>query len=235
MFVHQDVDLCSDSLLENAEKLLDSIPNLGIAGVAGARSSGSPGITEYVTTIQHGIPPITLGPPRREPEKVQTVDECLVIIPTSVFDMLQFDEKVCDNWHLLYAVDYSLSVARLGLDVYSIPAIIHHRSMGKSNENVWQIISSMGFLPAGYYRILGKLLKKHRRHTNYVYGTTGCWSTSYPLTLVRAKEVLPAVHLGILLRVWGRVLWFVMTKGIVSKPRNACKRIHSAFKHPLLL
>ena len=35
MFVHQDIDLLTDSWLKSAEDMLDSIPNLGIAGVAG--------------------------------------------------------------------------------------------------------------------------------------------------------------------------------------------------------
>jgi len=35
MFVHQDVEFISDSWLGDAEKLLDSIADLGIAGVAG--------------------------------------------------------------------------------------------------------------------------------------------------------------------------------------------------------
>jgi len=129
MFVHQDVALWSDSWLENTEKLLDTIPNLGIAGVGGARRSDGPRRGETVTNAKQGIPPINpLGTvPLQKPEKVQTLDECLVIIPRPVFDMLQFDEKVCDHWHL-YAVDYSLSVALLGLDVYVIPESIHHNT-----------------------------------------------------------------------------------------------------------
>jgi hypothetical protein len=231
MFVHQDVDLCSDSWLENVEELLNSIPALGIAGVAGARSSNPPRMVQSVTNIKQGMLPKPLNVPGavplQKPEKVQTVDECLVIIPRPVFDMLQFDEEVCDDWHLLYAVDYSLSVARLGLDAYAIPAFIHHWSPGKFNRNFLQVILSAGFFPAGYYRILGKLLKKHRSHTERVYGTTGCWSTSYPLTLVRAKEVLRAVLYA---PFWG-VLWILGTIGIVSRPRNAYKRFLSAVKH----
>lgn len=41
MFVHQDVYLHSDHWLENAEKVLDDISGLGIAGVAGMCSTGS--------------------------------------------------------------------------------------------------------------------------------------------------------------------------------------------------
>ncbi|GAG29809.1 unnamed protein product, partial [marine sediment metagenome] len=74
---------------------------------------------ESITNIQQGIPAMNVprAVPLQKPEKVQTVDECLIIIPRPVFDILPFDEKVCDDWHL-YAVDYSLGVARLGLGVW---------------------------------------------------------------------------------------------------------------------
>ena len=40
MFVHQDVDLSSNSWLEDAEEILNTIPDLGIAGVAGVSEEG---------------------------------------------------------------------------------------------------------------------------------------------------------------------------------------------------
>jgi GT2 family glycosyltransferase len=190
MFVHQDVDLRSTSWLEDTGKLLDSIPNLGIAGVAGTRRGKTSRMREVVTNIEHGTPPMSIPGtvPLQRPEKVQTLDECLVIIPRPVFHMLQFDEKVCDDWHL-YAVDYCLSVVNLGLSVYVIPIFIYHRSTAVSNKSLLQTISSIGSLPAGYYQSLGKLLKKHRSHIKQFYTTTGYWSTSYPLTLQRAAIV----------------------------------------------
>jgi glycosyltransferase involved in cell wall biosynthesis len=224
MFVHQDVHLRSNSWLETTEKLLDSIPNLGIAGTMGAGVGKTPRMSGWLTNIHQGIPPMNVPwtVPLREPVKVQTVDESLVIIPRAVFGRLHFDEKVCDDWHL-YAVDYSLSVARLGFDVYVIPAFIYHRSNGKPNENVWQVIRSMGTWPAKYYATLGKLLKKHRSYTKDVYATPGWWSSSYPLSLVRVKEVLNFVKY--------EVLRIIIEKGIVSKPRNSFKRILSRLKH----
>ena len=234
MFVHQDVDLCSDSWLEDTEKLLNSLPALGIAGVGGARRSHGPRRVESLTNIKHGIPPVNVqyGVPLHKPEKVQTVDECLVIIPRPVFDILQFDEKVCDGWHL-YAVDYSLSVARLGLGAHVIPASIYHSSTGIPNKNIWQTILSVSSFPAGYYRTMEKLLQKHRSHTKRVYTTCGCWSTSYPLILRRVGDLRFAVYHEVSGRVLAPVLRFVVTKGIVSKPRNACKRFLSAVKHTL--
>jgi hypothetical protein len=233
MFVHQDVDLCSDSWLEDTEKLLNSIPNLGIAGVGGARRSHGPRRGETLTNIKHGIPPVNVqyGIPLHKPEQVQTVDECLVTIPRPVFDMLQFDEKACDSWHL-YAVDYSLSVARLGLGAYVIPASIYHSSKGIRHKNIWQTILSVSSFPAGYYRTMEKLLQKHRSHTKQVYTTCGCWSTSYPLILRRVGDLRFAVYHEFSGRVLAPVLRFIVTKGIVSKPRNACKRFLSAVRHP---
>ncbi|MBT9140006.1 MAG: hypothetical protein DDT30_00578 [Dehalococcoidia bacterium] len=180
MFVHQDVDLSSNTFLEEVEKVLDELPNLGIAGVAGKKDEKG-----VMTVIKHGDPPKLAGEIYIDkPTEVQTLDECLVIIPKSVFSKLQFDEKCCDSWHL-YTVDYCLSQARLGLSAYVIPMFVYHKFTGASNKSRFQTILSLGSLPDGYYQTLGKLLKKHKNHVNRVYTTTGDWSTSYPLILQR--------------------------------------------------
>ena len=144
MFVHQDIDLSSNTWLEDTEKMLDSITNLGIAGVAG-RIKYREGM---VTTIEDGTPPQKI--PSfifKTPVKVQTLDECLFIIPKSVFNILQFDDKTCDDWHL-YAVDYSLTVKDRGFDVYVIPSPLYHRSPGFSYSEM-------------YNSTLKKVLRKH--------------------------------------------------------------------------
>lgn len=40
MFVHQDIDLLSNTFLADAEKILDGLDNLGVAGVAGVSENG---------------------------------------------------------------------------------------------------------------------------------------------------------------------------------------------------
>ncbi|MBN1639416.1 MAG: hypothetical protein JW866_10640 [Ignavibacteriales bacterium] len=57
MFVHQDVSLFSNTWLEEAEKILDKLPNFGNAGVAG-RSKHEDLI---ITQIKHGNPPRFAG------------------------------------------------------------------------------------------------------------------------------------------------------------------------------
>ena len=123
MFVHQDVDLCLDTWLEEVEKVLDELPNLGIAGVAGKKDERG-----VMTVIKHRNPLAPAGYITiKKPEEVHTLDECLTIFPKSVFDVLQFDEKVCDDWHL-YAVDYCLCARNLGFDVYVLLMFVYHKS-----------------------------------------------------------------------------------------------------------
>ncbi|MEN6553018.1 MAG: glycosyltransferase, partial [Methanobacterium sp.] len=103
MFVHQDYDLESDTWLADAEEIINNLENVGIVGVAGKYDRN------MISNITTGVPPVLAGPIQiKEPKKVQTLDECLIIIPKKVFEEIQFDEDVCDNWHL-YATDYCLT------------------------------------------------------------------------------------------------------------------------------
>lgn len=168
MFVHQDVDLYSNTWLEEVKKILDKLPNLGIAGVAG-KSKNKEGV---ITNIKHGSPPRFAGKIQFEKlTKVQTVDECLIIIPKSLFTKLQFDENTCNDWHL-YAVDYCLNVQKIGFNSYVIPMFIYHKSPGYS-------------MSEQYHKTLKKILKKYRNYYAMVYTTMGNWSTRYPLSIKR--------------------------------------------------
>ncbi len=172
MFVHQDVDLDSDRWLEDAERLLDTIPNLGIAGVAGMSELGRTNKERGRNIITHGVPPQiwSWGNPISKPVVVQTLDECLVIVPKEVFDMHRFDENVCNGWDL-YAVDYCLSVKRIDRQAYVIPMSIYHGSMGHLTES--------------YFRVLRKVLKNNKKYFKVINTTTGSWSTSYPVNVQR--------------------------------------------------
>ena len=168
MFVHQDVDLSSETWLADAEKNLNSLRNLGIMGVAGKCEN----IKGVMTIIEHDNPPELAGDNYiSESINVQTLDECLVVIPKSVFDILQFDEKVCDDWHL-YSVDYCLSIKKKKYGVYLMPMYVYHMSHGFSFSNK-------------YYNTLNKVLEKHKSYKK-IYTTCGDWNTSIPLILQRS-------------------------------------------------
>jgi len=170
MFVHQDVLISSRTWLENVERILDGIRDVGIAGVAGKASRNI-----IFTNINHkeGSPPPAGKVEINSPTIVQTVDECLFLIPRRVFSNLQFDEEVCSDWHL-YAVDYSLSVGQRELSVYVLPFEGVHMSHGKSSLST-----------GGYYHTLRKVMRKHRDNYKHIYTTMGVWNTHQPVWLQR--------------------------------------------------
>ncbi len=186
MFVHQDVYLCSTSWLRETEKILDSLANLGIAGIAGMSEKENSYRERQKNIIAHGDPPtIRLwGNLIQKPEQIQTLDECLILIPRLVFNILRFDEKICDNWHL-YGIDYCLSIKKLGFNAYVIPMFIQHKSIGISAKGPPRILK-IGSLSEDYWRALRRTLKKHRSYYKRVYTTCGDWDTAYPVIMQRA-------------------------------------------------
>lgn len=173
IFTHQDVYLKSKNFLNNTVNTLNTLKNLGVAGLAGKKINKK----DLISNITEGNPPHKVGTPFKTPLKVQTVDECLFIIPKSMFNINRFDEKVCDGWHL-YAVDYCLSVMKIGFHIYLIPLEIYHKSTGYSFTNE-------------YYSILKRLIKKHGIDYNKIYTTTENWSTKWPLFLqINLKRVV---------------------------------------------
>jgi len=185
MFVHQDVDLSSNTWLEEVEKILNELSNLGIAGVAG-RSKNEDGV---ITNIKYDNPPRLAGKIQiGKPTEVQTVDECLTIIPKSVFTKLQFDENTCNEWHL-YAVDYSLSIRKLGYNIYIIPMYIYHLSIGFKPKGKLKAVLE-GIYPKSYYLSMKKLMNKHKIYYKKIYTTCGIYKTTCPLFLQRVQSII---------------------------------------------
>jgi SAM-dependent methyltransferase len=158
MFVHQDVELDSNLWLENVEKLLDNIPDLGIAGVVGMSEKGSNNKERGRGYISDCGEIWQWSNAVQKPEEVQTLDECLLIVPKTVFEKYKFDEKTFDGWHY-YGADYCLSVRQMGLKAYVIPAFIYYRSL-RSNSK-------------GLLEYQKRLYKKHQKNYRNIYTTTG--------------------------------------------------------------
>jgi GT2 family glycosyltransferase len=184
LFIHQDVKLESSSWLEDAHKILDNLPNMGVAGVAGMSIKGKNHLEKQRNIIKHEVPPKKWGNPIEKPEEVETVDECLFIIPKEVFKQIEFDEETCPGWHL-YGVDYCLTAREKGFKVFVIPLSVYHLSAHSGDENPLKTVIKMGYHPEGYYNILKKVMKKHNRNFNKIYTTCGDWSTRTPLIIQR--------------------------------------------------
>jgi len=174
MFVHQDFEFESSDWLLECERLCGETEGLGAAGVAGKGES-----REIISNISDRWPV-----PRRVSRsdiktvtKVQTLDECLIVIPREVFARFQFDEKTCNSWHL-YAVDMSLTLLENGLGVFVLPLPGYHRSNNQSLRS------------GSYFETMKAVLKKHKESFTVVHTTCGTWSLRRPLIIQRMKLLI---------------------------------------------
>lgn len=193
LFVHQDVRFESTSWLADAEQLLRTLPDLGIAGVSGARPSSDATGREVVTRATYDEPPRPAGTAIDEPVRVETVDECAFFVPRELAIRLPFDERTCDGWHL-YAVDYALSAASLGRSAWALPLPLYHRSPGS-------LIRFMGFatFERAYFRAVRRVMRKHPDRA-FLHTTCGRWDARRSLLL----QQFPPNVVWFAWRVWVR-------------------------------
>ena len=192
MFIHQDIRLCLNTWISDAERTLDSLPNLGVAGIAGKRKDGC-----LLTGLTHSTPNIPASAKVNDPATVETVDECLIIVPRNVFDVLKFDESTCDSWHL-YAVDYCLSSRLLGFETFVLPLPAYHLSPDGTPVPALLVellmskfrIGEQSYLPKEYYDTLKKVLKKHKKHASKIYTVAGDWTVTRPIALQRTIDLM---------------------------------------------
>jgi hypothetical protein len=192
MFVHQDIELCSSTWLADAEKMLDCINDLGIAGVAGISEEGNTLKERGRNVIRHtgDLTVWDLANPIDKPEVIQTLDCCVLIIPRDVFAKLKFDEVTCNNWHL-YGEDYCLSCTSRGLKAYVIPLTVNHHSDDKFfSYSKLKILFSLGPLTPEFYAAMSRLTRKHRRDYKYIYTCNGIWNTFQPVLWQRIVIVI---------------------------------------------
>jgi len=177
MFIHQDFEFNSDKWLEDVENILKNL-DFGVAGVAGKYGR------KCVSNITDGFPPALTGEIQiKEPEEVQTIDECVIIIPEKLFKEIHFDEITCDNWHL-YGVDYCLTAKKAGFKVYVLPIDGYHASIAENSKS-----------HGNYYSTLRKVIKKHKNEHKWIYTTTGSWSTIFPLNLqILYQKIYYSIH-----------------------------------------
>lgn len=137
MFVHQDIELIGSGWLREAEQYLNTLSDVGIAGVSGVDEKGNPvGFIDDRGRLW--------GSPINEPSSTMTLDEQLVIVPKKIFRKLKFDEGF--RWHS-WSADYCMRIQAIGLKVYVLPLFVSHNSptlpilnvspLEKDNQRLW--------------------------------------------------------------------------------------------------
>lgn len=131
VFLHPDIRFLDAHALADIIARIDNLENVGVVGVAGAKRKGKFG-REIVTSIVQGLDKQKVGRALHDDiEEVQTVDECLFVVPRNYF--IQHPFSNVEGWHL-YAVEYCLQAIKDGKFNYTVPANVWHLSDGKSMD-----------------------------------------------------------------------------------------------------
>jgi 2-polyprenyl-3-methyl-5-hydroxy-6-metoxy-1,4-benzoquinol methylase len=136
--------------------MADGLPDMGIAGVSGMKEGSGPYESLKRGNLYWEGMPWNRANTLVRSETVQTIDECLFIIPRDVFAALRFDEKTFDGWHC-YAHDYCLCLRSLGKPSYVIPLPAYHRTHASNTSDLLK------------YQV--RLFRKHSRSTAIINTT----------------------------------------------------------------
>ncbi len=185
MFIHQDMWLGTKTFIEDAENIMRSVPDAGIAGVAGVdnKSEDWKANVKYSISV-FGTPWWDDVGPVKKPEEVLTLDECLLIVPRPVFDRLKFDDKNFDGWDC-YGADYCLAAGDIGLKTYVIPLPCSHSCM-RADYALWEFKE----LHRYQKRLYGKYGKKY----NIIHTWMGNISRHY-LIWIKILSILKPLYL----------------------------------------
>lgn len=163
MFVHQDIELTDEYTLNKIEDCFKQTHDLGIIGIAGAKGK------DVISNIYHSEKKVLVSSNHiTEVTEVNSLDECLFVVPKDIVLNNPFDEEICNNWHL-YAVEYCYRMKTLGKKVAVLPVEAYHVSYGD-------------FMSEGYYQSLELLAKKYHNSFKTIDTTIRSWSTN-PLIL----------------------------------------------------
>ena len=191
VFCHQDMKFLRPDALDTIAGFISLLGDRCVVGPAG--KSSIPPYGTY-TNMHHGV--LNDRPagayPIQSYQEVDTLDECLVAMSREVFDDLQFDEVVCNGWHL-YVVDYCLGVhSQLQSKVYAVDIPVYHYSDGNSMNSF-------------YFRILRNLGGKYAETYAKVYTTMGDYSFSC-IAYDQCKYIVKGVLRWLSLKVTGKNL-----------------------------
>ena len=178
MFAHQDMFFEDKTWLEDAEKVLKDIPDLGVAGVAGASEVGS----SWVDRCRHSITVMDENwviPSVKEIAEVQTLDECVLIVSRQLFSELKFDDNVFDGWDC-YGPDYCLAAKSLGKKSYVIPGNSNHCCL-RQNSRPWEF--------KNLFKYQKRLYKKYSGEHKTIFA----WMGKLNWLTLRLREVLQLI------------------------------------------
>lgn len=168
LFIHQDVLLEDKCFLEKVENWCER-SSFGIAGVAGCINKDGKSVT--VSNIYHGKDHKKVCTDKIDmPIPVESLDECLLIIPQNIFGKFTFSD-LGRTWHL-YGTDYCLKMKLNGYSSVVLPLSVWHFSNGAS-------------LNVNYFESINKLALMYKKNVKKITTIFGVWPTNTILLYIK--------------------------------------------------
>jgi len=167
IFLHQDVMFEDKKWLIKTKKMLDDTKDVGIAGCAGITIDGMP--AGRLTAAWKSSQKIPM-------QKVQTLDELILVVPYDVFQKLKFDETTFTSWHT-YGCDFAIAVTDLGLNAYTMRNPVYHHSPGSSS------------MDGTLHREQDKLIDKWKHKHDIIYATCGKLFKLYKKPIGKSRDI----------------------------------------------
>lgn len=171
IFTHQDITIKEQSGLREFANAVWLGKSGNIYGSSGAREIEKNNIGTYTSGLVYDDSII------KKPstvEKVSCLDESFFGMKKETYDMYEFNELLCDDWHL-YCVEMCLRARQRGNDVFMVPIQLHHFSKGRVSWN--------------YMKCLKRVAKAYKSDFKYI------WTTVYK---VRTNDI----YMSILTTIW---------------------------------
>lgn len=168
VFLHQDIVMEDVYCLEKIQNWCKE-NEFGIAGVAGCVNENGKSVT--YSNIYHGEMHERVTTKQiSESRKVESLDECLLVIPKKIFLRYNFS-NLGKTWHL-YGTDYSLKMKINGYSSYVLPIEIWHLSKGTS-------------MNMNYYKTVYKVARTYKKYTSMITTIFGIWPTNMILLVMK--------------------------------------------------
>ncbi|HPI90090.1 MAG TPA: glycosyltransferase [Spirochaetota bacterium] len=137
LFTNQFLYFGYEYWLKDVERMLNALPDLGIAGILGVSNTGKKW-KDRIRTARgvYDEKPFSEIIPIENPEEVSTLDDCLLIVPKKVFTENQFDARTFDGL-FFYGADLCLSLINKGLKAYCLPVYTINNDY-LSNHLIWE-------------------------------------------------------------------------------------------------
>jgi len=185
VFIHQDMWIHDRDWIENVEKYVNTISDLGIAGVHGMDAEGETWEERVKYSIKiSNTDDFNSVPATIVPEKVQTLDECVLIVLRRVFDIQKFDAQTFDGWDC-YGSDYCLAVAEIGLKAYVLPGLTSHCNL-RANYPIHQF--------KGLLKYQKKLYRKYHAQYDIIHTWMGGLNPKYLRWSTWLARLKPLYH-----------------------------------------